>query len=84
MFILLSPHPFCILDEPFSGLAPLQIQKLQELMKEMKAKKGILVTDHLHEQVRSIANDVYVLNHGKTYLVTDEEQLRHFGYLTPL
>ena len=80
--VLFSKHPFCILDEPFSGMAPIQIEKLKELFIRAKINKGILITDHLHEQVRSIADDVYVLGNGRTRLVKDEQQLIEFGYLS--
>ncbi|NOT76704.1 MAG: ATP-binding cassette domain-containing protein [Cyclobacteriaceae bacterium] len=80
--MLYSPHPFCILDEPFSGMAPLQIEKLQTLIKAASIHKGILITDHLHEQVRSIADNVYVLSNGATHLIKEREELVRFGYLS--
>lgn len=84
LLILHSRHPFCILDEPFSGLMPLQIEKLQQLLCTVKSNKGILITDHLHRHVRSISDDLYVLNQGKTYFIKDEQQLIDLGYLTTL
>jgi len=82
LLVLYSSHPFCILDEPFSGMAPLQIERLQLVMNSVKVSKGILITDHLHRHVRSIADDVYVLNEGRTHYISDDEQLVRFGYLS--
>lgn len=81
LLVLYSPHLFCILDEPFSRMAPLQIEKLQGAFHTVKKNKGILVTDHLHVQVRSIADVVYVLRDGQTYLIKDDKQLADLGYL---
>ena len=84
LLILHSRHPFCILDEPFSGLMPLHIEKLQQILSIAKSNKGILITDHLHRHVRSISDDLYVLNQGKTYFIKEEQQLIDLGYLTTL
>ncbi|CAN5442618.1 ATP-binding cassette domain-containing protein [soil metagenome] len=82
--VLFSKHSFCILDEPFSGMAPIQIERLKKLFIGAKIRKGILITDHLHEQVRSIADDIYLLSNGRTRLVKNEQELVEFGYLNQL
>lgn len=84
LLVLLSKHPFCILDEPFSGLAPIQIEKLKETIKKMKTEKGIIITDHLHRHIRDLADELYVLSNGKTYRISEDEQLIKLGYLHEL
>ncbi|MCW5911374.1 MAG: ATP-binding cassette domain-containing protein [Cyclobacteriaceae bacterium] len=84
LLILFSDHPFCFLDEPFSGLMPAHAERLTEIIKKVKPRKGIIISDHLHRQVRSIADKLYVLANGKTYPVQSEEQLVELGYLTNL
>lgn len=84
LLILFSAHPFCFLDEPFSGLMPVHAERLAEVIKSQKHRKGIIISDHLHKQVRAIADTVYVLTNGKTYLVKSEEQLLKLGYLPSL
>jgi ABC-type multidrug transport system ATPase subunit len=84
LLILFARHPFCFLDEPFSGLMPIHIERLSEIIQESKLKKGILISDHLHRQVRSIAEKLYVLANGKTYLIKSNEQLIELGYLNEL
>ena len=81
LLVLLAPHPFCLLDEPFSGLGPLQIESLQSAMHARKPTKGIFITDHLHRQVRALADDLYLLANGRTQRVLDDEQLIAGGYL---
>ncbi len=84
LLLVYSNHPFCIMDEPFSGLTPVNVEKLMVILQEEKSKKGFIITDHLHRSIRSISDDLYVLAHGKTYKITDEEQLLELGYLNEL
>lgn len=84
LLTLYSNHPFCILDEPFSGLMPLHIEKLKELFTFEKQRKGIIVTDHMHRHIRDIADELYLLTNGTTYPVRNKEQLVELGYLNEL
>ncbi len=84
LLILFARHPFCFLDEPFSGLMPVHVERLVEIIQGVKLTRGILISDHLHRQVRGIADKLYVLANGETYLVKSEEQLIDLGYLTEL
>lgn len=81
LITLYSPSPFCFFDEPFSGLAPIMIDRLIECMLKEKNKKGILITDHLHRHVTNISDDLYVLTNGRTYVVKGKEDLIRRGYL---
>lgn len=47
-------HPFLMLDEPFSMIEPLHKEKIKEFLISLKAKKGIILTDHYYEDVLSI------------------------------
>jgi ABC-type multidrug transport system ATPase subunit len=84
LLILYSQHPFCLLDEPFSGLMPVTIDRLKELILEERKNKGIIITDHLHRQIRTIADELYVLTNGTTYQIKNDEQLIEYGYLNEL
>lgn len=84
LLVLFSHHPFCILDEPFSGLSPLQIEKLQSVLQTVKHHKGIFITDHLHRAIRAIADDLYVLDSGATNKILHADQLVELGYLNEL
>ncbi|WP_194851668.1 ATP-binding cassette domain-containing protein [Nonlabens antarcticus] len=65
LLVFYLPHPFLMLDEPFSGLAPLQIQRVQELLKEKGSQKGILISDHYFDNVIQISDQNWMLRHGK-------------------
>lgn len=81
LLILKSKATFCLLDEPFSGLMPLHIDRLKEIMHVEKSNKGIIITDHLHQHVTHIAERLYLLVNGQTYIVKDKNQLIALGYV---
>jgi ABC-type multidrug transport system ATPase subunit len=79
--VLGGPQPFCFLDEPFSGLAPMHIEQLQAVLNKVKLSKGILISDHLHRHVKDVSDELYVLANGATYRAHSVEDLIRFGYL---
>jgi len=79
--VIKSKTKFSLLDEPFTHLMPLQIEKVTELIKEEKLTKGFLITDHLYREVTGIADDLYVLAGGQTRPVTKQYTLQDAGYL---
>ena len=82
--ILKSPHPFCLLDEPFSGLMPLHVERMKELIIQARSTKGIILSDHLYRHTMEMADEIYLLSNGKTYLIKDREELVFRGYLPEL
>lgn len=78
--VLMSPAQFSMLDEPFSQLMPLYIERLQGLLKEETQRKGFLISDHLFQQVTDIADQVYLLSNGKTHLIKELSDLDRLQY----
>jgi ABC-type multidrug transport system ATPase subunit len=81
LLILNSKVSFCLLDEPFTGLTPLWIERLVDYINEIKSSKGIILSDHLYRQVVGLSDSLYLLTNGKTYLIKNEMDLIHRGYL---
>ena len=79
--VLMSDAEFCILDEPFSNIAPKFVEKMQALIQEQKNSKGIIVSDHLYEDIIKVADDLYLLRDGYTFPVKSREDLIHNGYI---
>jgi len=75
------PHPFLLLDEPFSMIEPLYKEAIQEFLLSLKTKKGILLTDHYYTDVLKVSNRNIVLVDGSSQVVDKEEDLRALGYL---
>lgn len=82
LMVLLSPSPFCLLDEPFTGMMPIHVAKMKSILKTVKATKGIFLTDHMYHHVMDIADDLMVLANGKTYPVRSREDLVRKGYIS--
>ena len=81
--VLLShlPHPFMMLDEPFSMLEPLHKERLKEFLHNLKQQKGIIVTDHYYHDVLEITDNNIVLKDGIAHNASTEEDLKKFEYL---
>lgn len=78
--IVKSSTHFAMLDEPFTHLSPLQVEKVKELLLEEKENKGLLITDHMYKQVIDICDNIYVLTNGKTHLLKNIDEIETFGY----
>lgn len=63
----LATHPrFVLLDEPFAGIDPLAVADLQQIIKELKARKlGILISDHNVRETLSVCDYAYIVNNGR-------------------
>ena len=65
--VLNSDAEFCILDEPFSNVAPKYVEMMQDLIQTHKTTKGIIISDHMYEQVMDITDDLFLLRDGYTF-----------------
>lgn len=54
-----------ILDEPTTGLDPLQIIGIRKLIKELAQNKTVIFSTHILQEVEAIANRVVIINEGK-------------------
>ena len=75
-----SKSQFALLDEPFTHLNPLQIEKAKQLLKEEKEHKGLLITDHMYRHIIDICDSLYVLTNGQTYLTKSVADIDTLGY----
>lgn len=66
--IIHDPH-FIILDEPLSGLDPINAELVNSLILDLKAKSRIILfSTHRMEQVEKICDDIVLVHHGKGLL----------------
>ncbi len=69
--------PLIILDEPTTGLDPMALIQLKQLIQEEKSKgKTILVTSHIMQFVEEVADEVVYLLEGKIYFKGSIGQLK--------
>ena len=63
---LVNSPSFLLLDEPFSGIDPIAVADIQDIMLELKRKGiGILVTDHNVGATLGICDRAYIIGSGK-------------------
>lgn len=79
--IVKSRSQFAMLDEPFTALNPLQIEKVKLLLLEEKENKGLLITDHMYRHILDISDQLYVLSNGRTHATKDVADLQRLGYV---
>jgi lipopolysaccharide export system ATP-binding protein len=73
--LVISPC-FLLLDEPFSGIDPIQVSELQKIIFELKRSGiGILVTDHNVRETLSVTDRAYIINNGKIFRAGSPEAL---------
>lgn len=57
---------FLLLDEPFTGIDPIAVADIQEIIRLLRAKGlGILITDHAVRETLAIVDRAYILNRGR-------------------
>lgn len=75
-----SCSKFVMLDEPFTHLSPIQIEKVKDLLLAEKTNKGLLISDHMYRQVLEICDNIYVLANGQTHLTNSMSDIEALGY----
>jgi lipopolysaccharide export system ATP-binding protein len=81
---LVTSPKLLMLDEPFSGVDPIAVSEIQEIIRMLReAGLAILITDHNVRETLGIVDRAYlifegkILRHGsKDFLVNDEEARR--------
>jgi lipopolysaccharide export system ATP-binding protein len=77
---------FILLDEPFTGIDPLAIHDLQQIILSLKAKGlGLLITDHSVRETLKISDRGYIIDGGRIIqqglpdaLVASDEVRKHY------
>lgn len=65
--LVLQPD-FILLDEPFSGIDPLQVLELQRIIGDLKRRGiGILVTDHNVRETMAVTDRAYIISNGRIF-----------------
>ena len=78
---LVTNPAFILLDEPFSGVDPIAVYDVQQIIGQLKQKNlGILITDHNVRETLSCVDRAYLMCEGtivcegdSNYLVNDEK-----------
>jgi len=79
--IIHSPS-LLILDEPFSGLDPINTKFLKDILLQLKeAGKTIILSTHLIDQAEKLCDDICLINRGEVILMGNlKEKKSEFGH----
>jgi lipopolysaccharide export system ATP-binding protein len=73
--LVIDPR-FLLLDEPFSGIDPIQVLELQRIIFDLKRQGiGILVTDHNVSETLAVTDWAYIINEGEIFRAGAPEAL---------
>ena len=78
---LVTNPSFIMLDEPFSGVDPIAVRDVQQIIMQLRDRNlGILITDHNVRETLSVVNRAYIMCNGEIlvdgpsdYLINNEE-----------
>ena len=73
---LVTRPSFILLDEPFSGIDPIAVQDVQDILKQLKQKGlGVLLTDHNVRETLAITDRSYIMDEGRILISGTAEEL---------
>ena len=80
--LVMEPN-FILLDEPFSGIDPIAVENIQQIIFDLKSRNiGILITDHNVRETLTITDRAYllfegeILKSGSARELTEDEEAR--------
>ncbi len=73
--LVLEPD-FILLDEPFSGIDPIQVLELQRIIGDLKQRGiGVLITDHNVRETLAVTDRAYIISNGRIFRAGSPESL---------
>ena len=73
----LAQNPrYILLDEPFTGVDPIAVADLQDIVRELKERGlGVLITDHSVRETLAITDRAYIMYSGKILVSGEAEAI---------
>jgi lipopolysaccharide export system ATP-binding protein len=63
---LVTSPTLLLLDEPFSGVDPMAVHDIQEIILHLKERGlGVLITDHNVRETLSVVDRAYIIDEGR-------------------
>ncbi|WP_343319992.1 ABC transporter ATP-binding protein [Sphingobacterium multivorum] len=79
VWLLISqPTDFLLLDEPFTGIEPIYMVFITELIERFKKTKGFIISDHNYSHLLNIATQIILLQNGCCQQIHDKKDLEFF------
>ncbi len=74
---LVAEPEILLLDEPAGGLGPQDIEWLNSLINNLKARTSIIIVEHHMDVVMSVCDRIYVLNFGQVIASGTPQEVRN-------
>lgn len=73
---LVNSPSFLLLDEPFTGIDPIAVGEIQDIIRNLKGQgMGILISDHNYQETLNICDRSYILYKGRIVEEGDSEKI---------
>jgi lipopolysaccharide export system ATP-binding protein len=73
---LATDPKYLLLDEPFTGIDPIAVAELQDIIRELRSRNmGMIITDHNVRETLAITDRSYIIHEGKILTSGTSEQL---------
>jgi ABC-type multidrug transport system ATPase subunit len=72
---------FVLLDEPFSKVEPLYIEKIIDLINEYRSTKGFVITDHDYRNIINASDRIILVTNGVCKPITKLTELEFWNYV---
>jgi ABC-2 type transport system ATP-binding protein len=73
---------FIVMDEPFTGLDPINVNQLKSVLTDLRAKgRAIVFSTHRTDQIEQLCDSICLMNHGRSVLQGSVREIRS-GYGT--
>ena len=84
LLIVYSNARYLLLDEPFNGVAPINIEDIKRKIREQSKTKGIILTDHDYRNIIDVSNRIILLSDGGIKEIKDHKELEYWGYISEI
>ena len=65
---ILLESKFILLDEPFAGVDPISVEEINKILKDLKKRVGIFISDHNFRDVINVCDLIILLNRGEVLM----------------
>jgi ABC-type multidrug transport system ATPase subunit len=72
--ILFSNKGIILLDEPFSFIAPIYVEKFKSIIHQVKKKSIVILTDHFYNDILAVSDTVYLIKNGCSKIIGNENK----------